>query len=273
MERLRRAILTRRVGPPQAIAIDEDYAAQNSPIIDPRPAVARGKEGLQPRHLLVGQPEKVAHRHPRKLGSLNHAGRTDSSRLMGPDPRLSAAAVGNDRLCCTNRLLTGPPLFPGQTYPATICEGCAEGGEAIWNGDTNLELRDLTVEVACGEALPQELAAVHLGLCTASAVMAAPSSPDGSTQTLRSPQDFVARNSTWCVWRPGFGVLAGRNDRRGTSGRDGVMAFAGVEGAVGVDSGDLLAVWDLVELFGQHPSPVRSNRWRSPARHRPRRSW
>ena len=30
------------------------------------------------------------------------------------------------------------------------------------------------------------------------------------------------------------------------------MAFAGVEGAVGSDSGDLLAGWDLIEQFWQH---------------------
>ncbi|SCY97205.1 NACHT domain-containing protein, partial [Paracoccus tibetensis] len=32
--------------------------------------------------------EKIAHHHPRQFGSLNHAGRTASSKSMGPDPRL-----------------------------------------------------------------------------------------------------------------------------------------------------------------------------------------
>ena len=31
------------------------------------------------------------------------------------------------------------------------------------------------------------------------------------------------------------------------------MALAGVEGAVGIDAGDLLIVWDLVEKLGQPP--------------------
>ena len=45
------------------------------------------------------------------------------------------------------------------------------GGEAVQVGDANLELRDLAVEVPCGKALPQQLDAGHLGLCTASAVI------------------------------------------------------------------------------------------------------
>ncbi len=44
VERLRWAILTRRIAPPQAIAIDEDYAAQDPPIIDTRLAMALWKE-------------------------------------------------------------------------------------------------------------------------------------------------------------------------------------------------------------------------------------
>jgi len=48
---------------------------------------------------------------------------------------------------------------------------------------------------------------------------------------------------------------------------------AGIESAVGGDAGDFLIEWDLVEKLGQHPSPVRSNRWRLPARHLRRRWW
>jgi hypothetical protein len=46
---------------------------------------------------------------------------------------------------------------------------------------------------------------------------------------------------------------------------DSFMALAGVEGTVGSDAGDFLILWDLVEKLGQHPSPVRLNRWRLPA--------
>ena len=89
VERLRRAIFPWRVTPPQPIAIDEDYAAQHAPVIDSRLAMALREERLQPLHLLIGQPEKVAHHHPRQFGSLNHAGRAALSRLMGPDPSLA----------------------------------------------------------------------------------------------------------------------------------------------------------------------------------------
>jgi hypothetical protein len=74
VERLGRTILPWRIAPPQPIAVDEDYPAQHTPVIDPRLAVALRKERPQPLHLLVGQPEKVAHHHPRQFGSLNHAG-------------------------------------------------------------------------------------------------------------------------------------------------------------------------------------------------------
>jgi hypothetical protein len=50
--------------------------------------------------------------------------------------------------------------------------------------DTNLDLCDLTVEVARGQALPQQLDAVHFGLCAAPAVIPAPSSPDGPADAL-----------------------------------------------------------------------------------------
>lgn len=86
VEGLGRAILPRRIAPSQPVAVDEDYPAQHSPVIDPRLPVAFGEERLQPLHLRVRQPEKVAHPHPRQFGSLNHAGRTASSRSMGPDP-------------------------------------------------------------------------------------------------------------------------------------------------------------------------------------------
>ena len=87
VERLRRPILTRGIAPTQAIAIDEDYAAQHAPIIYTRLAMALREERPQPLHLLVGQPVKVAHHHPRQFGSLNHADRAASSKSMGPDPK------------------------------------------------------------------------------------------------------------------------------------------------------------------------------------------
>ena len=115
-----------------------------------------------------------------------------------------------------------------------------------------MELGDLTVEFARGQALAQQLDAVHLGLCAASAVIPAPSSPYGPADALRCPQDFVASDSPGGVGFPGFGVLAGWNDGSGTSSSYGVMALAGVEGAVGSDAADLLVGRNLIEQFGQH---------------------
>src|SRR5690606_15211623 len=62
VEGLGRAIFLRRIAPTQAIAIDEDYAAQNPPVIAARLAMALAKEGLQPRRLRVRHPEELGHR-------------------------------------------------------------------------------------------------------------------------------------------------------------------------------------------------------------------
>jgi len=64
VERLGRPLPGRRITPPQAIATDEDYAAQHASIVNPWLAMALWKERSQPRHLLVAQPEKIAHHAP-----------------------------------------------------------------------------------------------------------------------------------------------------------------------------------------------------------------
>lgn len=53
------------------------------------------------------------------------------------------------------------------------------------------------------------------------------------------------------VWFSELGVPAWWDDRRGTLGGDGVMAYAGVEGAVGRDLANLLLGRDLIEQFRQ----------------------
>ncbi|MPL96458.1 hypothetical protein SDC9_42639 [bioreactor metagenome] len=62
VEGLRRTVFLRRVTPAQPIAIDENYAAEDTAIIDAGLAMALGEERLQPLHLRVGQPVKIAHR-------------------------------------------------------------------------------------------------------------------------------------------------------------------------------------------------------------------
>jgi hypothetical protein len=81
------AIILWRITPPQAIAIDEDYATQNAPVIKARHIMALRTEKPKTLHLHLCQPEKIAHQHPRQFGSLNHAGMKASSRSMGPDPK------------------------------------------------------------------------------------------------------------------------------------------------------------------------------------------
>ena len=49
--------------------------------------MALWKERSQPLHLLVRQPEQIAHDHPRSSGALNHAAAAASSKSMGPDPK------------------------------------------------------------------------------------------------------------------------------------------------------------------------------------------
>ncbi len=61
VEDLSGAILIQCVILAHPIAIDEDYA-EDATIINARLAMALRKEGFQPLHLRLGQPEKVAYR-------------------------------------------------------------------------------------------------------------------------------------------------------------------------------------------------------------------
>ena len=72
---------------PQAIAIDENNAAENPQVIDTRAAMTLGKEGAEAHHLRLGQPEQVAHQSG-LLRSLNHARVTKS---MGLEPSITVA--------------------------------------------------------------------------------------------------------------------------------------------------------------------------------------
>lgn len=79
------------------------------------------------------------------------------------------------------------PAFP---YPQThlshgFRNGDAKRGVAVQDGSADMEFSNLTVEVACHEALPQQLHAMHLRLGAASAVVSAPRSPDGAAKVFR----------------------------------------------------------------------------------------
>jgi hypothetical protein len=61
VERLVWTMRLRCIAPAQSVAVDENYAAQRRPIINPWLVMALGKVWLEPRHLLVGQPVQAAH--------------------------------------------------------------------------------------------------------------------------------------------------------------------------------------------------------------------
>jgi hypothetical protein len=96
--------------------------------------------------------------------------------------------------------------------PHGFCDRDAEGGVAFHDGDADLDFRDLTVEVPCHEALAQQFHAVHLCLDAASAVVAAPVSPDRAAEVFRCSQRLVSGHRTRGDRLPGLGVSAGRND-------------------------------------------------------------
>ena len=64
----------------------------------------------------------------------------------------------------------------------------------------HLEIYHLRVEFPCHEALAEEFHAVLFRLSAASAVTAAPSSPDGPRDALRCPQDVVAGRGIGRRW-------------------------------------------------------------------------
>ena len=100
-----------------------------------------------------------------------------------------------DCLCCTNRSMAGLTLFPDGFMPRH-CDVNAERGEAVRDGDVDLELGNLTVKGPRHEVLIQPLCTVHFCLDAASAVLAVPPSPECSAGVFRRPQGLVASNCT-----------------------------------------------------------------------------
>ena len=74
--------------------------------------------------------------------------------------------------------------FPPTGLSCELCDRDAECGEAVQDGDTDLELRNLTVEVPRHEALVQQLHTMHLCLCAAPAVVTASSPLDVEPQQV-----------------------------------------------------------------------------------------
>lgn len=61
-------------------------------------------------------------------------------------------------------------------------DGYAERGVAVQDGDADLDLCDLSVEVPRPEALAQQFDTMHLRFDVASVVVAVPSFPQGTTK-------------------------------------------------------------------------------------------
>lgn len=68
--------------------------------------MALGKKRSQPRHVLCGQLEKIAHRHSHQFGCVNRAVAAASSRSTGPDPNLSTK-IGDENLYFSTAHMVG----------------------------------------------------------------------------------------------------------------------------------------------------------------------
>lgn len=102
--------------------------------------------------LIAGQPARV-------YGVRDHATYRDNWHLLRAAPQVWDRLAAGQGVLVNEQLFRRagtllhksaadrPFPFPGQSYPATICDGRTERGEAVEDGDTDLELRDLTVEV------------------------------------------------------------------------------------------------------------------------------
>ena len=61
IKRLGGAIFLWRIAPPEAVAVDENDAAQNASIINALATMALGEVRLKASHLLVRQPKQITH--------------------------------------------------------------------------------------------------------------------------------------------------------------------------------------------------------------------
>ena len=109
-----------------------------------------------------------------------------------------------------------------------VREGYAERGLSVQDGDTDLELRDLSVKVPCHEPLAQQFHVMHLLLEAAPAVVSAPSSPESQAEVFRCAQGLVSGTRARGDGLPWLGVLTGRDDRMSAAVSDGIVAFAPV---------------------------------------------
>ena len=95
---------------------------------------------------------------------------------------------------------------------------------------------------------------MHLRFDAASAVVSAPTSPQGAAQILLRTDRFVSGNRSGARRLAGLGILARRDHGTGTSGGNRLVAFTRVICPISCDSADVLIGRDLVQKFWQHGS-------------------
>lgn len=83
-------------------------------------------------------------------------------------------------------------------------------------------------------------------------MVSAPSSSERAADVFRCPQGFVSGRGSGYDSLPWLCILAGRDDGKGASIGDGILAFAGVICAICSDTADFLVLWDLSKQIGQH---------------------
>ncbi len=88
------------------------------------------------------------------------------------------------RLCSKNFLIIWLPLPRTELSHSHSGDEYAEHDVAIHNGNANLDLRYLTIEVPRHAALAQQIHTVHLRFDAASVVVSGPVPPDGTTEVL-----------------------------------------------------------------------------------------
>ena len=77
-------------------------------------------------------------------------------------------------------------------------------------------------------------------------------SPECSSEIFAGSYSFVSRDGPRRGWLPKLGVLARRDDGRGSASGNYVVASARVIGPIGGDRGDLLIGGNLFQQVGQH---------------------
>ena len=87
VEGLGRTVGRGGVAPAQAVAVDEDDATENAPVIHPATTARLRKEQRHPSQLRVRQPEEIAHPTPPNHGQRESRLQPLGQSFMGPEPR------------------------------------------------------------------------------------------------------------------------------------------------------------------------------------------